>query len=635
MHARNRTWLLGSDPVERCRQRTLPVEGGDGSTLSLDFTTGVLDPRLTFTRSTNATFINSQGLVQWADANMVTGSELCDPTLYGWNSQNSPGYLFDTSVNDPFGNPGVPRITSNATSGSSAVNSSAFAVSAGVTYTLTFWVRAGTSTTFLVGIYDITSGAFSPASGTILSGPGSISGTGAIALTSLTSAWTKVRIYITPANTAASRAISFYPQAAASGGQSNYLWGVQLNIGQTPNPAYFKTVATAYQAPRFDYDPSTTPPQPRGLLIEASASNLSRSSADLTNATYWTLQTAYTATSNSAGPSPDGTNNASSFTEPSTSLQRSIYQSYSSAAGTYTGSMWAKLSSGSTRYIRLVVSSASGNFGYVTVNITTGAVQQPAAVVGTATNASATVTAYPAGWYRITLTVTLAASVDFMFAVPMDLTSIDTPTTNYGRVAYLGNGSVFLLWGAQLETGSGASSYIPTVASTGSRAVDYCTMPTSLFITGNPYPNTLFVDCIPATANTGFPNLARLFDRTAGGAFSYGSEIYYYSAASLISQRKITASTNTDRNFANGLAYNTRHKFAMSVDSTAFIGSYDGVTGLGATTAPAALPSVSTHLGIGCNGDSSPANVMNGWMRQLKFWPTALPQATLNSITTL
>jgi hypothetical protein len=43
---------------------------GDGSTLSLDFTTGVLDPRLTFTRTTNATFINSQGLVQYAGQNL-------------------------------------------------------------------------------------------------------------------------------------------------------------------------------------------------------------------------------------------------------------------------------------------------------------------------------------------------------------------------------------------------------------------------------------------------------------------------------------------------------------------------------------------------------------------------------------
>jgi len=42
---------------------------GDGSTLSLDFTTGVLDSRLTFTRSTTATYINSSGYVTSAAIN--------------------------------------------------------------------------------------------------------------------------------------------------------------------------------------------------------------------------------------------------------------------------------------------------------------------------------------------------------------------------------------------------------------------------------------------------------------------------------------------------------------------------------------------------------------------------------------
>ena len=48
---------------------------GDGSTLSLDFTTGVLDPRLTFSRASTATFVNSSGYVEWAGANLQRYSE--------------------------------------------------------------------------------------------------------------------------------------------------------------------------------------------------------------------------------------------------------------------------------------------------------------------------------------------------------------------------------------------------------------------------------------------------------------------------------------------------------------------------------------------------------------------------------
>ncbi len=69
MH-RFRSWTLDPPEWRTQRNRLLPAEGGDGSTLSLDFTGGVLDPRLSFTRTTNATFINSRGYVEWANSNM-------------------------------------------------------------------------------------------------------------------------------------------------------------------------------------------------------------------------------------------------------------------------------------------------------------------------------------------------------------------------------------------------------------------------------------------------------------------------------------------------------------------------------------------------------------------------------------
>jgi hypothetical protein len=99
--------------------------------------------------------------------------------------------------------------------------------------------------------------------------------------------------------------------------------------------------------------------------------------------------------------------------------------------------------------------------------------------------------------------------------------------------------------------------------------------------------------------------------------------------------RKISATSNTDATMSSGLAYNTRYRIAASISSTAFLGSRNGVTGSGATGAPAALPSSVTHLGIGCNGDVSPVSVMFGTIRQVKFWPVAFDQTTLNGLTTL
>lgn len=196
------------------------------------------------------------------------------------------------------------------------------------------------------------------------------------------------------------------------------------------------------------------------------------------------------------------------------------------------------------------------------------------------------------------------------------------------------SGDEIEMWGAQLETGSGITSYIQTAGSTVTRSSDHCTMPVSSFITGSPYPQTLLVDCIPQSASAAFPDIIRLFDRS-GPTFSYGNEIYYFGASTMSLQRKITATSNTDTTMSSGLAYNTRYRIATSISSTAFLGSRNGVTGSGSTGAPAALSSSVTHLGIGCNGDSGAVSVMFGTILQVKFWPVAFDQTTLNGLTTL
>jgi len=173
MHARNRTWLLGSDPVERCRQRTLPVEGGDGSTLSLDFTTGVLDPRLSFTRSTTATYINSEGYVTTmaaAPTNDPTKARFdYDPTtlqprglLIEGTSNNllnwSESFASSGGTNNNWGDSSISRTTGQtdpangttairftASAGNATVISSA-AIGTSAQRTFSIWLRRVTGT---------------------------------------------------------------------------------------------------------------------------------------------------------------------------------------------------------------------------------------------------------------------------------------------------------------------------------------------------------------------------------------------------------------------------------------------------------------------------------------------------------
>jgi hypothetical protein len=382
--------------------------------------------------------------------------------------------------------------------------------------------------------------------------------------------------------------------------------------------------------PRFDHDPTTL--APKGLLIEGQSENLCRNSNDIYVTGWWGSSAGITATQDTSIPDPsNGTQSCKIVKSAGTQfvVRNQILPTVTVPANStinVTASVWLRMNGAGQAAASVGIFDIGGT-GFGTRN---GAfVSNSAVTISSGSGSDVDFTfGSVTGWVRVGVTRSITNST----GSPVSYTQLSFfiyPDRNSTNTATI------FAWGAQFEISAGASSLIPTGASQATRVVDYCTMPTSSFITGNPYPQTLLVDCIPATANTGFPNLARLFDRTAGGTFAYGSEIYYYTAATMSVNRKVSASTNSDRTLVTGLAYNTRHKFATAIDSTSFIGSRDGVTDSGATTAPAALASVVTHLGIGCNGDSSPANVMNGWMRQLKFWPTALPQATLNALTTL
>jgi hypothetical protein len=234
-----------------------------------------------------------------------------------------------------------------------------------------------------------------------------------------------------------------------------------------------------------DYIPTTTLPVTvnttavNGLLMEGQTTNDIFFSENISTGN-WTVQAfpdSYPTVNITGGVAPNNTNTANLLTEGTTGdFSRSIYQFKSAAAGTYTYSVWVKAVSGNTRFVRLVLSSGAGDFVYVTVNISTGAITESAAFRGTATAPSATVTPYPNSWYRIALTGTLASGKTFVFIIPSNTGTFAVSTTDYGRISYVGTGAQFAVWGVQVEAGSGTSSYIPTGASAVTRAADQCEM---------------------------------------------------------------------------------------------------------------------------------------------------------------
>ena len=154
----------------------------------------------------------------------------------------------------------------------------------------------------------------------------------------------------------------------------------------------------------------------------------------------------------SATTAPDSTSTASSILSNSTSTNNFISRTASSTLTntTYTLSVYAKKLD--SNFINLTVFDGANGSRYW-FNISTGVLGSTAAVGSGFTNLSGTITSAGNGWYRCTLTATtLSVTSIQVFLAFTDADASLTQTT--AKTNYI--------WGAQLELGSTANTYIPT-----------------------------------------------------------------------------------------------------------------------------------------------------------------------------
>jgi hypothetical protein len=209
---------------------------------------------------------------------------------------------------------------------------------------------------------------------------------------------------------------------------------------------------------RFTHDPVTL--SSLGLLIEGSSTNLITYSEQINNAAWTHVGGSHTANQTTA---PSGEVTADLFTENSAaSTQHRMFQIPVVATGTtYTVSVFVKRASGSRQFgLTLTTTTAVAR---VYFNLDTG-------TVGTVVAGSGTITAYPNGWYRCTATGVADGLTGTTFLQMCN-------GTTSGSETYTGDGTSGLyIWGAQLEAGAFATSYILTTTATVNRAADVATM---------------------------------------------------------------------------------------------------------------------------------------------------------------
>jgi hypothetical protein len=198
--------------------------------------------------------------------------------------------------------------------------------------------------------------------------------------------------------------------------------------------------------PRLDYYTSGGTAGCPALLVEPAATNALSYSEEFDNAAWGKSAMTVSTGTTALFTAPDGTTNADKIIATSGNVAHNINRS-GIASAAYTFSVFAKAGEESVISLWLRGASVRAEF-----NLVSG-------TVSNITTTSARIENYGNGWYRCTVYDSTAGTTAHVYG--------------RGGAAYAGNGSDgFYLWGAQLETGSVATSYIPTTTGTGSRSAE-------------------------------------------------------------------------------------------------------------------------------------------------------------------
>jgi nitrogen fixation protein FixH len=358
-----------------------------------------------------------------------------------------------------------------------------------------------------------------------------------------------------------------------------------------------------------------------GLLIEEQRTNLLVRSEEFDDAA-WT-KTGTTVDSNVI-VAPDGSLVGDKLVENTANAAHSInvgsITTSTTAASTF--SFYAKAGERSVIQVRLGVQSLA-NRGQGNVDLTTGTVAL-VSNVGTATGTTLTATPVGNGWYRIAISTNPndAAATQMRVFVILGNVSVNSMT----GAAYTGDGfSGIFIWGAQLESASFSTSYIPTVASAVTRAADAASMTGANFSSWfSNAEGTLYAESRCPKGITGNINrIASLNDGTtsnrmeidAGGAEATVARIQ----ANGVSQGQPSAGSFTDFQL---------RKSALGIQLNNFT--------LAANTATnsniSALVPVVDRLMIGQSPAAS-SNFLNGTLAKIAYYPKRLADGELVALT--
>jgi hypothetical protein len=598
-----------------------PVRHSVRPSLLLDFAnTKTLDPRITFTRASTGTFYDGKTVAK-AEENLFERSQEFDNAYW---SKGTRATVTANAANAPDGTTTADKLIATATSTAHTLFPSPITLNGQTT--VSCFVKAAEYSLFQIcsagnADFDATFNLTAVTATAVIGCTASIVDVGGgwyrcIASNITVTGSRTIAIQGYPVGATAS---SFGNTYTGNGADGILIWGAQLEQRSSvtayqptttaPITNYIPALQTAASGvARFEHNPVTG--ESLGLEIEEQRTNLLTYSEDYSNAV-WTKSNATILVNTSVAP--DGTISADTLVATTTGPQ--LYQIFTAADNTtYTATAYLKKYSGSDwAYIRMR-NKAGANY-YFWANLATGASGS------TSGSPSATsLTAVGNGWYRISVSGTSGTGATTPYVY---ISSATGDTVGAAAV----NDST-LVWGAQLEAGAFATSFIKTEGSTVTRAVDAASMTGTNFSSWyNTSEGTIYGEGF-SSSNAPNIQIASIDDATSNNRIDIR-----YNGSTLNSSRIVMLVNGTTTvnltPVGTSLSLNRKISFAMKVNDVAASANASSVF-TGTTTA---MPIVSRLL-IGFATYGTDSN-LNGTIKKLAYYPRRLTNAELQGLTTI
>ena len=333
------------------------------------------------------------------------------------------------------------------------------------------------------------------------------------------------------------------------------------------------------------------------LLLEPSRTNFIPYSEDFNSV--W-VERSVTLTANSV-ISPDGTQNASTLTINNSTPYLGDLHNIVTTGSTYTISCFVK--KGTNRWVRLAsYSSATSGAWFDLEN----------GIVGTVNSTSASIEDFGNGWYRIKNTTIVSNGNNQAF---IGLSDADGGTSS----SQIGN--TVHIYGAQIEAGSYATSYIPTEGSSVTRAADSCEGAGNSEVF-NDSEGVLFVEMAGLSNDSTYKTLT-LNDNSVSDRvqISFNADSIYEAIVDGSVSKSFENSSVSDIKLFNKVAV----KYKLN-DISLYINGFETNTDTTATM-PTGLSQIDFHKGDGSDN-------FYGKIKDIKVYNTALSDSELETLTT-